>query len=133
MPDLDSRCRKSRNLLSFYLTEQNGLSVIVKMIIVGIFFKLYLDNNLDNKIIIGLLSIMVIQIVIHLIMIIMSLPSFCDSSNLDWLPEEGSIFSFPICHKKYEIYYSNTFWFFDTIYPLLVFIITLYFIYNEEL
>lgn len=130
---LDSRCRNSENLLSFYLLEQNGIGVIVKMIIVGVFLKLYLDDNLDNKVILGLLSIMVIQIVIHIIIIIMSLPPFCDSSNFDWIPKKDSIFNYPNCHKKYEIYYSNTFWFFDTIFPLLVFIITLYFVYNEDL
>ena len=81
---LDSRCRQSTNLFSFYLTELGGLNVLVKLVIIAGFIKLFINGKIKNKIIIGAIILMILQIIIHSVVILMSLPAFCDSSNSDW-------------------------------------------------
>ena len=42
---LASPCRNSSNLLSFYMTELNGINVIIKLIIIGLYYKTYKKKN----------------------------------------------------------------------------------------
>ena len=37
--ELDSRCRQSTNILSYYLTELNGLNVLIRIVLLWICFK----------------------------------------------------------------------------------------------
>ena len=128
IPMLETRCRNSTSLLSFYLAELNGINVILKIIIIGVFFKIYMNNKFNNKFILSLLVILTIQVLIHTGLIIVSLPFLCDSSNYDWKyagKYNNPIFKF--CHLKYEFYYSDYFWFFDSVLPnIFLLIITCY-------
>lgn len=119
---LDSPCRNSTNLVSFYLTELNGLGLIMKIIILMICLRNI--KKIKNKLVLGLLVILFIHTLLHTVIIISSLPPFCDSANFDWKP--GNIFNFERCHMKHEIYYSQPFWIIDTITPLLLLIVILY-------
>lgn len=118
---LDSRCRNATNLVSFYMTELNGLNVIVKLLII----VLYLKKSKHNSMLLnGLVLLIAIHTVIHILVIIASLPQLCDSSNVDW--KEGYYFNRIHCHWKYELYYSFPFWFIDAIVPGIVAICLLY-------
>ena len=127
---LDSRCRQSTNLFSFYLTELGGLNVLIKLVIIAGFIKLFINGNIKNKFIIGAIILMILQIIIHSAVILMSLPAYCDSSNYGWKPKNE--FFKKYCHKKYLLYYSEKFWIFDVIYPLLVFCLVLYYIIQNN-
>jgi len=129
IPMLDSRCRNPTSLLSFYLTELNGINVIVKLIILGVFFKMYMNNKLNNKFILALLIILAFHLLIHIGIIIVSLPQICDSSNYDW-KYAGKLSSpmFIFCHQKYELYYSNYFWMLDSVLPNIFLLIIAYYI-----
>jgi len=127
---LASPCRNSSNLLSFYMTELNGINVIIKLIIIGLYYKTYKKKN---KLIQGLIILLLIHTCIHILIIIASLPPFCDSSNPEWhmldtpdTPDKGDFFNFKKCHMKYELYYSMPFWFIDTIVPGILAIGLLY-------
>ena len=61
---------------------------------------------------------------IHILIILASLPPFCDSSNMNW--KEGYIFNYIDCHWKYELYYSLPFWFIDNIVPGIIAIYLLF-------
>jgi len=119
--NLDSRCRRSTNLFSFYMTELNGINVLIKLIIIGLYFRRKKKRSLF---ITGLIILLSIHTLIHILIIISSLPQFCDSSNDNWIP--GKYFNFEHCHKKNEIYYSLSFWFIDTIVPgiLAIYLLT---------
>lgn len=119
---LDSPCRNSTNLVSFYLTELNGLGLIMKIIILMVCLRNI--KKLKNKLVLVLLVILFIHSLLHTVIILTSLPPFCDSANFDWKP--GNIFNFERCHMKHEIYYSQPFWIIDTITPLLLLILVLY-------
>ena len=117
-PMFESRCRNVDSLLEFYLTELNGINVIIKIVMIGIFFKIYLNNKFNNKFILGLLVILTVQVLIHISLLIVSLPFLCDSSNWNWKYADkinSPIYKF--CTLKYNFYYSNYFWFFDSVLP----------------
>tara|TARA_B100001059_G_scaffold188376_1_gene190753 strand:- start:1215 stop:1691 length:477 start_codon:yes stop_codon:yes gene_type:complete len=131
-PILDSRCRNATSLLSFYLTELNGINVIIKSIILGVFFKIYMNNKLNNKFILVLLVILTLHLILHICIIIISLPQICDSSNFDW--KYAGKFDSPMfifCHKKYELYYSNYFWILDSVLPNIFLLIISYYILQK--
>ena len=131
---LDSPCRNSSNLFSYYMTELNGINVIIKLIIIGLYFKTYKKKNkLILGLILGLIILLLIHTCIHILIIIASLPPFCDSSNPEWhmldtpdTSDKGDFFNFKKCHMKYELYYSMPFWFIDTIVPGILAIGLLY-------
>jgi hypothetical protein len=118
----DSPCRNSTNLVSFYLTELNGLGLIMKIIILMICLRNI--KKLKNKLVLVLLVILFIHSLLHAVIILTSFTPFCDSANFDWKP--GNIFNIERCHMKHEIYYSQPFWIIDTITPLLLLIVVLY-------
>ena len=123
---LDSPCRQSTNLLSFYLTELNGLNVIIKLFIAYILFNLYRKNKLKNKYILLLSLVFIIHLLIHILVIIVSLPFLCDSSNFNWKPFHGApIFLHAFCRKKHKFYYSNPFWFIDNVIPIIILLLLL--------
>lgn len=122
---LESPCRGSTNLLSFYMTELNGLSVIIKIILLGICLNKYLKKKIPNYCILFLLTIVTLHVMVHLVILIASLPPFCDSANIDWVP--GKYFNFVRCHFKSEVYYSNYFWFLDVVLPNILLVILLYY------
>ena len=115
LPVLDSRCRASKNILSFYLTELNGLNVIIKLVLLGLCVYTYTKKKLKNTYILILLVIIALHLLLHIMIIIASLPPFCDSSNFDWKP--GKFFNESLCHIKYMVYYSDYFWFIDSVVP----------------
>ena len=118
---LDSPCRNSTNMFSYYMTELNGINVIVKLIIIGLYFKKYKKKSIFIN---GLIIILAIHTFIHILIILASLPPFCDSSNMNW--KKGYIFNYIDCHWKYELYYSLPFWFIDNIVPGIVAIYLLF-------
>jgi len=122
---LMSPCRESTNLLSFYMTELNGLSVIIKIILLGICFNKYQKNKIPNYCILFLLTIVSLHVLVHLVIIIASLPPFCDSANFNWVPSK--YFNYVNCHFKSEVYYSNYFWFLDVVLPNILLVIVLYY------
>lgn len=109
---LDSRCRGSTNLVSFYMTELNGINVIIKLLIIWFYFKKYKKRK---PIITGLIILLSIHTCVHILIIIASLPQLCDSSNFNW--KEGPYFNKVHCHWKSKLYYSLPFWFIDIIVP----------------
>ena len=117
---LDSPCRNSTNIISYYMTELNGLNIIVKLIIIG----LYLKYKNKKQIITALIVLLAIHTLIHILIFIASLPPFCDSSNFEWT--EGIYFNNERCHMKYELYNSFPFWFIDNIVPGIIAISLLY-------
>ena len=123
--ELDSRCRRSTNLLSFYLTEQNGLNVLIRLVLLGICYKMYLGKKIRNKYILFLLIIVSLHVIVHIVIIIASLPPLCDSSNYDWIP--GEYFNYVNCHFKYEVYYSDIFWFLDSVLPNILLVMIMYY------
>ena len=131
-PMYESRCRNIDSLLEFYLTELNGINVIIKIVMIGIFFKIYLNNKFNNKFILGLLVILTLQVLIHISLLIVSLPFLCDSSNYGWKYAgkiNDSIYKF--CTLKYKFYYSNYFWFFDSVLPNIFLLIIAYYILQK--
>jgi hypothetical protein len=122
---LESPCRYSTNLLSFYMTELNGLSVIIKIILLWICFNKYRKNKIRNNYVLFLLIILVLHVLVHLLIIIASLPPACDSSNFGWIP--GKYFNTKLCHFKYDVYYSNYFWFLDIVLPNILLVIVIYY------
>jgi len=120
---LDSRCRYSTNLLSYYLTELNGLNLIIKIVLLAICLRIYLRKG-GNPYIVAVLGLIALQVLVHIVIIVSSLPPFCDSSNYGW--SEGKIFTRQYCHLKYEIYYSDTFWFLDNVLPNLLLVGIIY-------
>ena len=131
-PMYESRCRNIDSLLEFYLTELNGINVIIKIVMIGIFFKIYLNNKFNNKFILGLLVILTVQVLIHISLIIVSLPFLCDSSNYGW-KYAGKINDpiYKFCTLKYKFYYSNYFWFFDSVLPNIFLLIIAYYILQK--
>ena len=121
MLGFDSRCRNATNLVSFYMTELNGLNVIVKLLIIVLYLK---KSKRNSMLLNGLVLLLAIHTVIHILVIIASLPQLCDSSNFNW--KEGYYFNQIHCHWKYELYYSFPFWFIDAIVPGIVAICLLY-------
>ena len=129
----ESRCRNVNNIYEFYLTELNGINLIIKIIILSIFFKIIINNKTTNKLILTLLLILTVQVFIHLIIIIVSLPFLCDSSNFNWKyanKPKNPINIF--CSLKYELYYSNVFWFFDSVLPNIFLLIISYYILQKS-
>jgi len=122
---LDSRCRQSTHLISFYLAELNGLSLIIRIILLGVCFNKYLNKKLRNSYVIALLVIVALHVLVHLIIIIASLPPLCDSANFNWIP--GEYFNFKRCHFKSEVYYSDYFWFLDSVLPNILLVIIIYY------
>ena len=131
-PMYESRCRNIDSLLEFYLTELNGINVIIKIVMIGIFFKIYLNNKFNNKFILGLLVILTVQVLIHISLLIVSLPFLCDSSNYGW-KYVGKINNpiYKFCTLKYKFYYSNYFWFFDSVLPNIFLLIIAYYILQK--
>ena len=131
-PMFEQRCRNIDSILEFYLTELNGINVIIKVVMIGIFFKIYLNNKLNNKFILGLLVILTVQVLIHISLIIVSLPFLCDSSKYDW-KYAGKINNpiYKFCTLKSNFYYSNYFWFFDSVLPNLFLLIITYYILQK--
>jgi len=131
----ESRCRNVNNIYEYYLTELNGINLIIKIIILSIFFKIIIKNKTTNKLILILLLILTVQVFIHLIIIIMSLPFLCDSSNFNWkyADKPGNPISILIifCNLKYRLYYSNVFWFFDSVLPNIFLLIISYYILQK--
>jgi len=117
---LDSRCRRSTNLITFFMTELNGINVIIKLIIIGLYLK---KNIKRSKVIAGLIILLAIHTFIHILIIIASLPQLCDSSNMNW--KEGTYFNYIRCHWKSNLYYSTPFWFIDNIVPGIILILSL--------
>ena len=127
--ELDSRCRHSTNLVSFYLTEQNGLNVIIRLVLLGLCYKMYLGKKIRNKFILFILIVVALHVIVHIVIIISSLPSLCDSSNRDWIP--GKYFNRLHCGFKYDVYYSDVFWFLDSVLPNILLVMIVY--YTKEL
>ena len=123
--ELDSRCRHSTNILSYYLTELNGLNVLIRLVLLGICYKMYLGKKIRNKYILFILIIVALHVLVHIVIIIASLPPFCDSSNNDWIP--GKYFNYVHCHLKYEVYYSDIFWFLDSVLPNILLVMIMYY------
>ena len=131
-PIFEQRCRNIDSLLEFYLTELNGINVIIKVVMIGIFFKIYLNNKFNNKFILGLLVILTVQLLIHISLIIVSLPFLCDSSNYGW-KYAGKINNpiYKFCTLKSNFYYSNYFWFFNSVLPNIFLLIIAYYILQK--
>ena len=121
--ELDSRCRQSTNILSYYLTELNGLNVLIRIVLLWICFTKL--KKIKNNYILFLLIIVALHVIVHIIIIIASLPPFCDSSNNDWIP--GKYFNYVHCHLKYEVYYSDIFWFLDSVLPNILLVMIMYY------
>ena len=112
---LDSPCRMSTNLISYYMTELNGINVIIKILIIWYYFKKKWKNM---SIITGLIILLLIHTCVHILIIIASLPQLCDSSNINW--NEGKYFNFKVCHWKSKLYYSLPFWLIDILIPGII-------------
>ena len=121
--ELDSRCRRSTNLLSFYLTELNGLNVLIRLVLLWICFTK--RKKIKNKYILFILIIVALHVLVHIVIIIASLPPLCDSSNYNWIP--GKYFNYVRCHFKYEVYYSDIFWFLDSVLPNILLVMIMYY------
>ena len=121
--ELDSRCRHSTNILSYYLTELNGLNILIRIVLLWICFKKL--KKIKNNYILFLLIIVSLHVIVHIIIIIASLPPFCDSSNNDWIP--GTYFNYVHCHLKYKVYYSDVFWFLDSVLPNILLVLIMYY------
>ena len=95
-----SPCRRSTNLFSYYFSE------------------------------IALIVIIILHTLLHSIIIIASLPPFCDSSNIEWVPDSnttiGKIFDIFHCHYKHNLYYSDVFMLSGITPPLLLLLSLLY-------
>jgi hypothetical protein len=119
---LDSPCRGATNLVSYYLTELNGISLFLKICLLIIcLYKIKIMKKMKNKFILFILFIILLHTILHLLIFVSSLPMLCDSSNYDWNP--GKYFNKNNCHLKYEIYNSTTFWLIGTISPLVLLIL----------
>ena len=64
---LDSPCRNSTNMFSYYMTELNGINVIVKLIIIGLYLKKYKKKSIFIN---GLIIILAIHTFIHILIIL---------------------------------------------------------------
>jgi hypothetical protein len=122
-----SPCRRSTNLFSYYFSELDGLSVILRILIVMLYLK---KKKLTNKLEIALIVIIILHTLLHSIIIIASLPPFCDSSNIEWVPDSnttiGKIFDIFHCHYKHNLYYSDVFMLSGITPPLLLLLSLLY-------
>ena len=102
------------------MTELNGTSLLLKIILLIIcLYKIKVIKK--NKLILFILLIIFLHTILHTLIIVASLPKFCDSSNFDWKP--GNIFNKKNCHIKYQIYYATIFWLIETVSPLILLII----------
>lgn len=126
--ELDSPCRNSTNVVSYYLTELDGVGLLCKIAIVLLY--LMKIKRVKNKLELVLVIIIGIHAFIHMLILLASLPPFCDSSNNSWKPDEstmiGKLFNFHNCHKKHELYYSQKFWLTGSVSPLLLLLLVLY-------
>jgi hypothetical protein len=111
---LDSRCRRSTNLLSFYMTELNGINILIKLAIIG----LYIRKHKKTPMITTMVIILALHTCIHILIVVASLPPLCDSSNFNWMP--GKYANWERCHKKSVLYYSTTFWLIDQVFPGII-------------
>ena len=122
-----SPCRRSTNLFTYYFSELDGLSVILRILIVSLYLK---KKKLTNKLEIALIVIIILHTLLHSIIIIASLPPLCDSSNIEWVPDSnttiGKLFNYVHCHYKHNLYYSDEFMLSGITPPLLLLLSLLY-------
>lgn len=122
-----SPCRRSTNLFTYYFSELDGLSVILRILIVALYLK---KKKLTNKLEVALIVIILLHTILHSIIIIASLPPLCDSSNIEWEPDYtttiGNVFNYVHCHFKHKVYYSDEFMLFGITPPLLLLLSLLY-------
>ena len=125
--EASSPCRSSTNLFTYYFSELDGLSVILRILIVALYLK---KKKLTNKLEVALIVIILLHTILHSIIIIASLPPLCDSSNVEWEPDFtttiGNVFNYVHCHFKHKVYYSDEFMLFGITPPLLLLLSLLY-------
>ena len=100
------------------------MDIIVKLIILGFFLKMYLDKKLTNKMIIIPLISVAFYLFLYIVYIVAQLPQLCGDHNRGYYDLCG--YGFFIDWDK-----GNIFWFFDNIAPQVIFAIILYYLYTE--
>jgi len=100
------------------------MDIIVKLIILGFFLKMYLDKKLTNKMIIIPLISVAFYLFLYIVYIVAQLPQLCGDHNSG---------GYDLCNYRFFLDWDkgNIFWLFNNIGPQVIFAIILYYLYKE--